>query len=153
EKGGSMPTAVMTSGAGSDVAVAQSEASSSPRGEGGKGETSSRSSTGTGEGAGRGDDTISEIVVTAQKRQEKLQTVPISMTVLTGKELDSSTAQGVSELLNRVPGVAMVQTWSGGATEVIIRGILPAQQTYGGASPSAYYLDSVPFGFVRHALV
>ena len=39
---------------------------------------------------------IEEIVVTAQKREEKIQNVPISISVLTGAQLDRSTDQGLT---------------------------------------------------------
>ena len=97
------------------------------------------------------DAAIDEIVVTAQKREERLQDVPISISVLGGKELDSSTYQGVTDALNTVPGVAAFGSTEGGGTQITIRGVTAGLPTFSGSSTSAYYLDSVPFGFVKSA--
>src|SRR6185437_15301156 len=67
--------------------------------------------------------TISEIVVTAQKREEALQNVPISISVLTGRQLDSSTSLSVNDALNSVPGVATTTGVQGGTTQISIRGV------------------------------
>src|SRR5690606_7676973 len=40
---------------------------------------------------------IEEVIVTAQKREERLQDVPISITVQTGEVLDKATFEGISE--------------------------------------------------------
>jgi iron complex outermembrane recepter protein len=45
---------------------------------------------------------LEEIIVTAQKRSERLQDVPISITVLAGDSLDRSTFQGATEALSTV---------------------------------------------------
>jgi iron complex outermembrane recepter protein len=96
---------------------------------------------------------LEEVVVTAQKREERLQNVPISISVLSGKDLDRSTSQGVSEALQSVPGVATQQSYVGeGGTFISIRGVAPAWLFLSGSSPVAYYLDSVPFGLVKSAI-
>ena len=94
-----------------------------------------------------------EIVVTAQKREEKLQDVPVSMTVLGGRELDRSTAEGVNEVLLTVPGVAATEALQGGNTQISIRGVTGSAPTLGGSSPIAYYLDGLPFSFVKNSVV
>lgn len=94
---------------------------------------------------------VEEVIVTAQKREERLKDVPISISVLSGSDLDKSTAQGVDEMLNRVPGVVAATTGIYGGTQVAIRGVAAGGAVLDGSSPNAYYLDSVPFGFVRHA--
>lgn len=78
-----------------------------------------------------------EIVVTAQKREERLQDVPISIAVLSGNSLDEPTVQGVSEALSRVPGVisAMSARAGGNTTQVVIRGVGP--QSAGSSTPSS----------------
>jgi len=95
---------------------------------------------------------LQEVVVTAQKREEKLQDVPISISVLSGTALDSSTLSGISDELNKVPGVVLQPANAGLAAPLIaMRGVAAALLQWGGASPIAYYLDTVPFGFVRSA--
>lgn len=98
----------------------------------------------------RGD--LQEIVVTAQKREERLRDVPISISVLRGEDLDKSPVTGITEALNRVPGVATTVAWQGGGTQVAMRGVTAGGPLFNGSSPIAYYLDSVPFGLIKTAI-
>jgi iron complex outermembrane recepter protein len=91
---------------------------------------------------------LEEIVVTAQKREQRLQDVPISMSVTTGADLDKSSLQSVSDALGQIPGVAVNVTGQGGETLLTIRGVTAAGPLFSGPSPIGYYLDSVPFGLV-----
>lgn len=95
---------------------------------------------------------MEEVVVTAQKREEKLQDVPIAISVIGGESLDKSTLQDATEALSRVPGVTINQMFLGGASQVTVRGVAVGQAINGGASTTAYYLDSVPFGFTKSAV-
>jgi outer membrane receptor protein involved in Fe transport len=94
-----------------------------------------------------------EIVVTAQKREERLKDVPVSLTVLDGRELDRSTADGINDVLRTVPGVAATDALQGGNTQLSIRGVTGAMPTLAMSSPIAFYLDGLPFSFVRNAVV
>lgn len=48
---------------------------------------------------------LAEVVVTAQRRAENLQTVPISVSSLSGQALDNSNFQSITDLQYLVPGV------------------------------------------------
>jgi outer membrane receptor protein involved in Fe transport len=93
---------------------------------------------------------LAEVVVTAQRRAEALQDVPISITVLTGASLDQST-QSLTEEIGRVPGIAMVDSNLGGSF-ISLRGVGSTGTNFAGTNTVGYYLDSVPFGFIRNAL-
>jgi len=54
-----------------------------------------------------------EIVVTAEKRTERLRDVPVSITAVTGKALNEIPLAGVGEALTAVPGVAVNQAITG----------------------------------------
>lgn len=90
---------------------------------------------------------LEEIIVTAQRREERLQDVPISISVLTGEYLDSSTSSGVLEELTKVPAVSLMPQPEGRST-MVIRGAAPQ----GGVSPVGYYFDMVPISFLHLAL-
>jgi outer membrane receptor protein involved in Fe transport len=94
-----------------------------------------------------------EIVITAQKRSERLQDVPISVSVLTGRKLDSQEIGGVTEALRTVPALGVAGTAQGGATQLSIRGVSSNGATLNGASTVAYYLDGVPFGLVKSSIL
>lgn len=93
---------------------------------------------------------LEEVIVTAQKRRENLQDVPISITVLQGESLDRS-VQGVSEALARTPNVATIDTGTG-TTQLTIRGV-SGPGINQGSSPVGYYLDSAPFAQIRNSPV
>lgn len=95
---------------------------------------------------------LEEIVVTAQKREERLQDVPISISVLGGTDLDKSTARSISEALGRVPGVSITEGIQGGGPQIAVRGVTAGGPLFSGSSPIAYYLDSVPFGLIKTAI-
>jgi iron complex outermembrane recepter protein len=80
---------------------------------------------------------LEEVLVTAEKRESTVQKTPISVTALSGADLQS---QGISDLLNvaqQVPGVSF-KTSGPGQTEFEIRGLTST----GGESPTVgFYLD------------
>jgi iron complex outermembrane receptor protein len=96
---------------------------------------------------------LEEIIVTAQKREERLHDVPISISVLSGAELDQLTSDGVLGALERVPGVVATAPMAGSGAQLTVRGVSAGGATFNGSSPIAYYLDSVPFGLVKTAIV
>ena len=97
---------------------------------------------------------MEEVTVTAQKRAERLQDVPISISVVGGEDLDKSTFSGVTEALNTVPGVsAFANQFQTSGTLLSFRGVGPGSYSGGGTSTVAYYLDSVPFGMIYSAVV
>jgi outer membrane receptor protein involved in Fe transport len=95
---------------------------------------------------------LEEIVVTAQKREERLKDVPISIAVLGGQDLERSSFDGVTEALNTVPGVTASPNFATGGTFIAIRGVGASGPFVSGASPISYYLDSAPFGYIRNAI-
>ena len=78
------------------------------------------------------DDALQEIVVTAEKRESTVQKTPISITAISGAELQ---AQGISDMLSvaqQVPGISF-KTSGPGQTEFEMRGLTST----GGESPTA----------------
>lgn len=97
--------------------------------------------------------TLEEIIVTAQRREQNLQDVPISMSVLGGEQLDAATT-GVMDQLRTVPGVANLSVEGGSdGTILSVRGVTTSAPGFGGTSVVGYYLDSVPFGFIRQSFL
>ncbi len=83
---------------------------------------------------------LSEIVVTAQKRSENLQKVPLSITALSGQTLAQTGADGFSEVAARIPGVVL-NSAGPGRSSYSIRGIA----SVGGNAPTTgFYIDETP---------
>jgi len=67
---------------------------------------------------------LEEIVVTAQKRTESLQDVPVAVTAISGEKITSAGIQGLEDLTAYVPNVSMFTQPGGGSPSAIyIRGI------------------------------
>jgi iron complex outermembrane recepter protein len=85
---------------------------------------------------------VEEVIVSAQKRDERLQDVPIPMTVLDGNELAGNSQVLLRDYYNTVPSLSLV-TNHGFAQTVNIRGIT----TGGFANPTVgITIDDVPYG-------
>lgn len=92
------------------------------------------------------DEPLEEVIVTAQKREERLLDTPISIGVLTGEALDKGIARDVTDALQQVAGVSMSKG-APGNSQIAIRGVLSGA----GTSTTGYYLDEIPFSFVRNS--
>ena len=81
------------------------------------------------------------IVITATKRPQVLLDVPQSVTVVSGKTLETQHANSFQDYLKLVPGLQLDQD-TPGAGRLILRGV----NTGGVASTVGVYVDETPFG-------
>jgi iron complex outermembrane recepter protein len=86
-------------------------------------------------------DALQSITVTAEKREEALKDVPMSITALGGGELDRLQDRSFSDYAAMVPGLSLVSD-NGGVTRLTLRG----QNAGGDGSTVAVYIDESPFG-------
>jgi outer membrane receptor protein involved in Fe transport len=84
---------------------------------------------------------IEEVIVTAQKREQSLAEIPMSVTVLGGGLLDRQQALDFADLATLIPGFSIVGN-TPGVTRITLRGT----NTGGVASTVGVYFDEVPFG-------
>jgi iron complex outermembrane receptor protein len=91
-------------------------------------------------------DQISEIIVTAQKRSERLNDVPMSITALTGDRLQELQVLQVSDLSRVVPGFAY-QPSDYGTPVYSIRGIGFKDVAVAVAPTVSVYVDQVPIPY------
>jgi iron complex outermembrane recepter protein len=82
---------------------------------------------------------LEEVVVTAQKRAENLQDVPISVQVLDEKELTQAGIRDFHDIALRTPGLDVQGAIPGGSV-LTIRGVAPI----GGIPTTGLYVDDVP---------
>lgn len=85
---------------------------------------------------------IAEIVVTAQKRSENLSKVPLSITAITGDQLQSTASKTLEELQGVVPGVTIPKQTAYGGSTIVIRGT-SGQGTFLEDDPVAVYVDGI----------
>lgn len=90
------------------------------------------------------DRSIETILVTAQKRKERLQDVPISIAVLSSNEIAQRGLVNSSDYLRGLPSVNQVDGYQGQA--IVIRGIesSPASQNFSAGATVATYFGETP---------
>src|SRR3984957_6272130 len=82
---------------------------------------------------------LEEIVVTAEKRESTVQKTPISLTAISGQDIQDRGLTDLGDLVQSVPGVA-IRTSGPGMTEFEMRGV----SSTGGNSPTVgFYYDDV----------
>lgn len=84
-----------------------------------------------------------EIIVTAQKREQALQDVPLPVQALGAQQLEQAGATKVSDLVSLIPGASIVSNSTPGFETVQIRGISSGTT---GDGLVGYYIDETPFG-------
>jgi outer membrane receptor protein involved in Fe transport len=95
------------------------------------------------------DSGLAEIVVTAEKRSSTIQDTPISMSALSGEQLQQEGISGITGVVQSVPGLSM-RSSGPGQTELEMRGL----SSSGGSSPTVgFYLDDYPLTAPAAALV
>src|SRR5581483_7830362 len=90
---------------------------------------------------------LQEVVVTAEKRSERLQDVPISLTAVSQQELDQQGLRSIDDVSAVTPGVTFQRMGSGlnanyndEQSDISIRGI----ESQAGTSTTAIYIDDAP---------
>lgn len=87
---------------------------------------------------------VGEIVVTAQKREERLQDVPIAITALTSTDLDNKQILRIDDIKNVVPNLYLEQgLGSPTQTKIFLRGGGSVNPVFSFDSPIGFYFDDV----------
>jgi outer membrane receptor protein involved in Fe transport len=95
-----------------------------------------------GDDVNAGDNALQEIVVTAEKREERLLDVPMSLTALSGEQLARSGSYRLEDFVGNVPGLSVVDAGALGS-QLVIRGITTGVQAVNSAV--ATYIDETPY--------
>lgn len=85
-------------------------------------------------------ETITDIVVTAQRRSESLQKVPISVSALTNEAMERQGVRSITDIARLTPALSFNSGGDRGLSTIAIRGI----ESSGGASTTGLYIDDVP---------
>ena len=92
--------------------------------------------------------TLEEIVVTAQKREESLQDVPLSITSIDGSKIEDAGINNLEDLSAFVPNLMLSE--NAVATSIVMRGIGPgANQSF--EQSVGLYVDGIHLGKGRQA--
>jgi iron complex outermembrane receptor protein len=86
---------------------------------------------------------LEEVIVTAQKRAQSLQDVPISVQAFTGEKLAESGIKDVFDLQTNAPGLTVDQNQNATTSNFSIRGIGTGGNNFGFESAVGLYVDGV----------
>jgi len=89
------------------------------------------------------DTSVAELIVTAQKREQRLLDVPLSVQSVSPAQLQQAGITKISDLVKIIPGASLVSSTTPGFETIQIRGI--ASGTTGDGLVS-YYIGDTPFG-------
>ncbi len=90
--------------------------------------------------AQQGANEIEEVIVTARKRAESLQEVPIAITAFTEQTIERAGIQRPADFISMIPNVTIVDAANVGDTQVSIRGIVSTRDA---ESTFAYVVDGI----------
>ena len=85
---------------------------------------------------------MESITVTAQKQEENVQEVPVSITVFTAQGIEDRKIETVKDIADFVPNLAIIDNGLSGMNSPSMRGIHVAPYTY--TTTTGLYLDGVP---------
>ena len=88
---------------------------------------------------------IEEIIVTAERRAESLQSVPVAITAFTGEEMDAQGIVDIKGITERTPGFTM-GVFNPGQPQFYIRGIGSNEDGAGGDQSVIVFVDEVYIG-------
>jgi len=83
---------------------------------------------------------LEEVVVTATRRSESLQKVPISISTINAEEMEQRGVKTFEDLIRLTPGLNLSQNSATGANRVAIRGIASTA----GTATTGIYIDDTP---------
>ena len=100
-------------------------------------------------------DALPEVVVTAQRRPETAQKVPVAISVLGGSDLVSRGVTNVNQLQYQTPGLEAVPAFGSGQPQFRLRGVGFDDYASNNASPVGVYVDEVakPFPIQTQGLL
>jgi len=87
--------------------------------------------------------TIETVVVTAERREQNSQDVPVALSAVSGDMLDKMGVIGFQDLGTRTPALRFGPGPTGGENYITLRGIGSQNTTSGGDSPVAYSVDGI----------
>jgi outer membrane receptor protein involved in Fe transport len=88
-------------------------------------------------------DTLEVIIVTARKREENLQDVPLSIDVLSKKDLSHLDIEGFEDYAEKVPSVSFISAGPG-TQFLVMRGVSDGSNpTYSNSSATGFFVDDM----------
>lgn len=93
---------------------------------------------------------LGEVVITAQKRAENIQQVPIQVTAMSGAQMTTANVHTTQDVLQLMPNVSMDHSFTFLNSFVVIRGVAEINNA---ASPLSIVVDGVPQNDQKQAMM
>lgn len=88
---------------------------------------------------------LEEVMVTAQKREQSIQDIPLSVSSFSGEQMEQLGVSDFTEITQQIPGLQL-NTWSPNLTIFNLRGVSQNNFTDNLEAPVATYIDDVYIG-------
>jgi iron complex outermembrane receptor protein len=86
---------------------------------------------------------LEEVVVTAQKRSENLQDVPVSVSAIAGADIEMFRFRDGTDIAAQIPNLQATNTAGDGFPIFSLRGVAMSDYSFNQSSPVATYIDEV----------
>lgn len=89
--------------------------------------------------------TIEEVVVTARKKEEKLQDIPMAVSAVTTEDIENRSIQSIDDIARFAPGLSFSKAFGRATDRPVIRGLgnVLAGVQFGVEAGAAYFVDGV----------
>ena len=88
---------------------------------------------------------LEDVVVTAQRREERLQDIPLAVTAFTSEDLERTSAVGIQDVAAKAPGVTLTQ-FNIGEPQLYIRGVGSSSDSAASDPSIGVSIDEVSIG-------
>lgn len=86
---------------------------------------------------------LEAVTVTAEKREENIQKVPVAITAFTETELEDAGAETISDVIDMIPGLMLEPMGSAGWSLAAYRG--STYSAFTGKNPLVIFIDGIPY--------
>lgn len=89
---------------------------------------------------------VAEVVVTARKRDENIQNIPVAVTAISGAVVEKFNLTTVGDVANRTPQLIISRGSSGSGADITMRGIGSSSENIGIQQSVSVNVDGVYYG-------
>jgi outer membrane receptor protein involved in Fe transport len=89
---------------------------------------------------------VAEVVVTARKREENVQNIPVAVTTVSGKDIEKFNITSVEDVAAATPQLIIVRGSSGSGADISLRGIGSSSENIGIEQSVSVNIDGVYYG-------
>lgn len=93
-----------------------------------------------------GGNTLEEVIVSARKRDENIQNIPVAVTAISAKQLDHYSLRSIEEISANTPQLSVTRGSSGSGATISLRGIGSSYTSIGIEQSVAVNVDGVYYG-------